>query len=146
MTTRPDTGFSLVEMVVIVLILGIIAAFSIPTLRGYTESQRLRGASQNLAGQIRLARQKAISTGVEQHFVFELDALNSDYRIQNPGRIVRWEFPKGIVYDETPADDLDSLLLSPTGRAAPAGSIVLVDSRGNRDTIDIQLSGLVLTR
>jgi type II secretory pathway pseudopilin PulG len=146
-TMRRDRGFSLVEMVVIILILGMMLALGIPAMRGFTESNRLRGSTENIAAQIRLAREKAIGTGVEQTFHFYLDTHDADYHIHNiftpPGPL--WSFPKGIVYDETPADDLDTLRLKRDGRASPAGVIVLRDSRGVRDTINIQLSGLVLT-
>jgi hypothetical protein len=132
-------------MVVIILIMGIVLAFGVPTLRGLGETNRLRGATENMAAQIRLARERAIGTGVEQRFVFALDSFNSDYRIHMPGVLVGWNLPRGIVYDETPADDLDTLRLYRNGQASNAGTIVLMDTRGNRDTINVQISGLILT-
>ena len=146
-THRHEYGFSLVEMAVTLLVLGLMAAITIPVIRGFSESHRLRGATENLAGQIRMVREKAIATGVDQTMHFYLDTHGADYHVHNPGVIgPLWSFPKDITYDETPGDDLDTLRLKRDGRASPAGTIVLVDSRGTRDTISIQLSGLILTR
>jgi len=143
---RGDIGLSLVELLVTLMVLGLIAAISIPAIGGFSESHRLRGATENLAAQIRLARERAIGTSVEQTLHFYLDTHDADYHIHNPGSLgPLWSFPKGVVYDETPADDLDTLRLTRDGRASPAGSIVLVDSRGFRDTISVQLSGMIVT-
>jgi len=146
MTDRRDLGFSLIEMAATLLVLGLIAAIGIPVFRGFSDRHRLGGATENIAAQIRIARERAIATGVEQTLYFQLDTLHSDYRLHHAGSVAAvWSLPPGVVYDESPADDLDTLRLERDGRASHAGSIVLVDARGFRDTIGIQRSGLVTT-
>ena len=59
---RPDRGFSLVEMLVVVLIIAIMAAVAFPNIAGYLRNYRIRGAAQEVAGELQAARSKAIMT------------------------------------------------------------------------------------
>lgn len=135
-------GFTLVEMAVTILVLGLIFAFSIPAFRSVSASQQLKGATENIAAQLRLAREKAIATGIDQPMHFS--PFDSDYHIHYlSGEIpVRWKLPRGITYY--------SVGVQPTllrdGRASASGEIILRDERGYRDTVSVQMSGLVLTK
>ncbi len=55
-------GFTLVEVMVVLLIGIIVAAISIPTVAGVMRSSRLSGSTISLAAMVRSARSRAIST------------------------------------------------------------------------------------
>jgi prepilin-type N-terminal cleavage/methylation domain-containing protein len=55
-----NAGFSLVELMVVLVIIGTMAAVAIPNVMTYLRFYRIRGASQQLAGAIQEARMKAI--------------------------------------------------------------------------------------
>ena len=55
------SAFSLVEMMVVILIISIIAAFAVPVVTGINRSSQLARGTQILADQLTLARQTAIS-------------------------------------------------------------------------------------
>ena len=76
-------GFTLVELAVTILVLGLILAFSIPTFRSISNSQQLKGTVENMAAQIRMAREKAIATGQQQTFHFFENSYDADYHIHN---------------------------------------------------------------
>lgn len=143
---RRVIGFTLIEMAVTLLIIGLIAAIGIPAYRGFGQTHRMRAAAESVAGQIRAARERAMATGTDQILCFELEARPAGDPVQAGTFGPPWSLPRGVVYDESAADDLDSLWLRRDGRASPAGTIVLVDSRGLRDTIRVLASGLVVTR
>ena len=144
-------GFTLVEMAVTILVLGLLFAFSIPAYQSVSSTYQLKGATENMAGQFRLAREKAIATGYKQpmHLVYQwtdpIDGVVSDYHIHYPTGFApfKWKLPRGITYY---AMTSSTWMLSQDGRINPSGIIILRDQRGYRDTVSIQLSGLILTK
>ncbi len=66
MTDHSVRGFSLVELAITLVVLGLLCTFSIPAFHRLSATYQLRGAAENVAGQLRLAREKAIATGQEQ--------------------------------------------------------------------------------
>lgn len=141
-------GFTLVELAVTILIIGMIFAFSIPAYRSISSTYQLKGATENLAGQLRLCREKAIATGEPQpmHFTYNWTFLGvtSDYHLHLASGAVpsSWKLPRGVTYY--------SVTVNPTmltdGRASASGEVVLQDQRGLRDTVSVQMSGLILTK
>ena len=60
MSLRDQKGFSLVELAVVVLISGLILAFTMPSINRSLTQARLRDSASRVAGEMRLARQKAV--------------------------------------------------------------------------------------
>ena len=57
---RRDRGFTLLEMLVVVAIVAIMAAVSLPSIGTYIRNYKIKGASQEVAGEVTSARSKAI--------------------------------------------------------------------------------------
>ena len=67
---RSDRGFSIVEMVIVVAIVGVLAAVAFPNIAQYTKNYRIRGAAQEVAGELQSARSKAIMTNTNSGVSF----------------------------------------------------------------------------
>jgi prepilin-type N-terminal cleavage/methylation domain-containing protein len=143
---KPDVspGFSMVELAITLVVIGVIVAFSVPAYHNITASQQLKGAGENIAAQLRLARERAIATGVDQPMHFVANWNNSDYHLHlATGEVpMKWSLPKGITYAVVGVNPT----MKRDGRSNASGIVVLQDTRGNRDSVSVQLSGLVLTR
>jgi prepilin-type N-terminal cleavage/methylation domain-containing protein len=143
-------GFSLVELAITILVLGMLFAFSIPAYRNISATYQLKGATENIAAQLRLAREKAIATGSGQQIHFTPNYMNCDYHIHYPsGHVIPLgKLGRGISFASIslhPLLERDGRVYSSPGVPA-SGTVILRDARGNRDTVSMQASGLVLTK
>ena len=141
-----QAGFSLVELAIVILIFGATLAFSVPAINGFSKRHQLRGAIENISGQLRLARESAIATGNTQNMHFTADYSGCDYHIHNNGVVdPKWSLPKGVSYYWGTGTQ-NQYRLTKDGRSLDTGMIILQDTRGYRDTVSVLASGLVLIK
>ena len=70
---RPSAaGFSLVELMVVVAIIGAMAAVGLPAIGRYIRNFRIKGATQQVATEINVARSKAIMKNVNLGVLFAI--------------------------------------------------------------------------
>lgn len=120
-TALRGAGFTFIELVVVIVILGILFAFAAPNLDGITPKYRLRTAARRLATQLEGHRVRAISRGVWLGVRYVLDGENSYWELLRPPP------PE---YPQQPVEDRPSY-----GRELlPEGvSIESVEIRGSQD-------------
>lgn len=70
-TSRARAGFSLIEVMVVVAIVGALALLAGPNLQQFMANQRVKSAARSVADSFQLARAEAIRTG-NAHVVFLL--------------------------------------------------------------------------
>ena len=144
-------GFTLIECAVVMVVMGIVLAMSIPTFRSFQRAHLLEAGSQQVLGQIRLARQKAIGMQHDQRLTFS--TATSSYSVEDlvTHQIFGpFQFPKEITLDRATLVEggVTGTTLSALtdGRFSGSGEIVLRDPKGVRDTLSVQVSGLALIR
>lgn len=146
---RQMRGFTLVEMAIVILVLGMLFAFSVPAFQRYNQSQQLKGTTQNVASELRLLRERAIANGEMIgviHFNQFVAGTDWHYHDKNGNPVGLGKFPRGVtLYSDTWVMDPNPAFTR-EGRSSASGDIVLQDRQGARDTISVQLSGLILTQ
>jgi prepilin-type N-terminal cleavage/methylation domain-containing protein len=147
-------GFSLVELMVSLAMMTILFAVGLPALNKYLKTNNLIGSANNLAGELRLARQRAVSE--ENNVVFSWSLADDHYRWldddDNDGTadvgeyLSDWrELPDGIdlVAGATPMAGT-SVTFSSGGSASQGGQLKVTNANGLERTIQlVQVSGLV---
>lgn len=83
--TNPRRGFTLVELMVTISILGVLALITVPQLTTYLPNLRVNGAAKALASELLLARMRAASTNRLQHVTFDPTAQTVKFEEEDPG-------------------------------------------------------------
>ena len=147
-----QSGFTLIEMIIVVAILSICAGIAIPTYLDWLPKSRLNGAARQVMGDLMLARMQAVTQNNEfRVFFFDnkheyqiLDDDNDDGNID----IDEWTQTKDIQseYSDVTISFEDDLIMnpifSPKGTASNQKTIKLTNSSGSK-YIKIALTGRV---
>lgn len=144
--TRPDAGYSLVELLVVLLLVGLLATLAGPSLTGYVNRQKTRGALDRIAADLALARMSAVRTGHRSVVRF---SGASGYRVEvevagGDESLRRVELGKDyagvVVLPPASAFEFNSRGLLAT---APGSGIVVVSLGGSRDSLMITPAGRI---
>lgn len=69
---RHRSGFSLVELLIVMAVLAAMAALTVPAMRGPLDKSRLTGAAKQLQAALAKSRALAIREGIAVHFRYEI--------------------------------------------------------------------------
>ncbi len=82
---RKADGFTLLELIIVIFIVGIISGISAPYLGGYYRAMRIKVACREIASVMRYAQSEAVFSGIPDSVYFDLDH-NVYYLVKYNGR------------------------------------------------------------
>lgn len=150
-------GFTLIEALIVIFMIAITSTFAVPGIMKWRSAAQLRGAAENLKGNLELAKLKAIQENGpvainfrEKSYQIFLDTgITKGLLDENELILKKISLPAGIKIDfaQTTFNDVANNWPKKTrfkGRGtAGAGTAVLVNSNGKKKHITISTFGRI---
>lgn len=114
-------GFSLVELLVCVCVVGILASLAAPYLGAMYQNYQMQAVARQLVTDLQLARMKAVAQKVDYKATF--DGTNNRYSILKGATLILTRKLSDYSNGVTLADNFtnDTVTFSPTGQASGTG-------------------------
>lgn len=140
MSRNDERGFTLIEVMVVVAILGILVAMAMPDLTRTLDRYKLNTAARDLAGNIRLVRQRAIDGEGKLVYLY-INKYQTVYYLYKGMNTEEFKLPDGVTFYATPELDQYKLYFNIDGSPHPksAGGYVLKNSRGDTVTVELRM-------
>ncbi len=143
---RKDAGFTLIELIIIIAIVGALTAIAVPNFMTYQSNFRLRGALSSLRGDLVGARMLAIKRFVQYRVVFTAGG----YTIQR-GNLSTGSTSYTTEVTRNFADDYQGVtatatanpVFSPKGTVTPAPVTITLQGGQRTQTITIFIAGKI---
>ena len=144
-----QSGFTLIELIVIIAIVAVFAAIAVPNFLSYMPKHRLNGAARQVMGDLMAARMKAVSQNCDVAVTFAsgnpeyeiwTDSDNDD--IEDSGEVITKNIQSN--YHDVTIDTDRNIKFSTRGTANSYGIIALAlpHSAGSKN-VKVHLTGRV---
>jgi type IV fimbrial biogenesis protein FimT len=150
---RRHTGFTLIELMVVIAIVAIVASMSAPPILRWRTDAKLRGAVSNLRGDLELAKQRAIRENSFVAVLFTPDGYSifvdngasaGDWIEDADERQIRnRRLPAGVNILTPTSFSNDRTRFTGRGVAENTGTIFIENIRGNQFVISVNRLGRI---
>jgi type IV fimbrial biogenesis protein FimT len=136
-------GKTLTELLVVVGIVGIVAGMALPNFTSLNAHTQVRCAAEEIASELRLAKQLALTNRDRVRILIDLDQRELVTQFVHSGlthHVYRYS-DKNLVIDEPSAGP--EILFHPSGRSATATTIQLRSQEGQSQKLTVSITGRV---
>jgi type IV fimbrial biogenesis protein FimT len=140
---RQEQGWSVMELLVVLAIMGIMAALAGPSYQSLTARGQARSVTIEIASELRLARQLAMARRERLRVIFDREGRTITLRRADAEGILHvYQYgDKGVVIEEPTAGP--EILFHPSGRSVTPTTIRVRDSQGGETTFTVSITGRV---
>jgi prepilin-type N-terminal cleavage/methylation domain-containing protein len=133
MHAAKSKGFSLVELMFVIMVFGLVMAASMPSFGRFLQTWKLHGEVDRMAAALRTARSAAVMRNINAVFQFDLDAGTYFYfededadgqRDTAEYRSATFTLPPGIMFDSQTLGGT-TVTFGPRGNTMQSGAIIL---------------------
>lgn len=146
MLKRNLDGFTLVELMVTVVIVGILATIALPSFNEFIERSNLRSSAESVLNALQLARAEAVRRNEQITFTLGTGTGATSWRVtDSTGAVIQQSRSSGegsaaVLAAKTPAA-ATNLIFNGFGRVAGAGglSTIVFGSAGTTLTVQVEI-------
>jgi type IV fimbrial biogenesis protein FimT len=148
MQKKTVSGFTLIELMIVIAIIGIMAAIAAPNFRAYMSSNRLKGATRQVMSDLMSARMQAVSNNNKFRLIFDNDGINytilDDLNDNNAADSGEPTVTKNIQtdYHDVTFSSTANPIFTPRGTASVGTTVTLTNTSGVRNVF-VALTGRV---
>jgi type IV fimbrial biogenesis protein FimT len=148
---RPDEGFTMVELLITLVLLGTVLSIGVPGIRGYLDNMNLKSAARTLSGDVAFLRESAQSSGRTHTIAYSVGANQCTMRWDSDGdgstdaNVPNYPATRNLS-DFGSNVRITSVSQSPikiisSGAINPFATVVLTNNRGSTATITTLITG-----
>ncbi|HEX2539946.1 MAG TPA: GspH/FimT family pseudopilin [Caldimonas sp.] len=142
---RPERGFTLIELVVTVALLGIVLGLAAPSMRSFVVGQRIRALSYDLTSDLLLARSEALKRNANVVVARDAEQWHGGWTTAAGALQLsrRNAMGNNVVFDGAPASitfDANGRVASPNAQVRITLSSSAADAQSRR-CVELDLSG-----
>jgi len=142
---KKKEGFTLIEIIIVLAIMGIIVLIGFPVLKSYRPNLRLSGTVRELINDLRYVEQSALTEQINHGIRFFSD--EDKYQIIRYGAteeiLEEKYFPPEVNFYLISGFSGNQVIFNPYGAASEPGTITLINTGNSTTTIEIKSSGFV---
>ncbi|MFA6421985.1 MAG: GspH/FimT family pseudopilin [Candidatus Buchananbacteria bacterium] len=138
------SGFTLVELIIAIAVIGIISSISLPIYKNLLPTINLSSSSRDLASDLRFAQQMAVTEQIIYSVSF--DKINNKYSVikTSDGTVKTTKtLNREISFQAISGFDDDKVEFVATGASVQNGTITLINRQNKTSIIEIKPSGYV---
>ena len=137
-------GFSLIEILIIIAVIGILSLISLPIYRSINPTLSLNANTRQIASHLRQAQQLAVEEQNNYTAVFD---INTNYyeiiNMQSSSTVISQTLQNNITIDSISNLTDNTVTFTITGSALESGEIILKNANNETKNIEIKPSGYV---
>lgn len=138
------TGFSLIELIIVIALISIVSAFAVPAWQKYTANTNLKTAAREMMADLSNAKQRAVEENLKYSITFNVAGNNYALSPTDTG-VTLWtkelaSFGNGIVIESVNFSG-SVVSFQTRGTVSMMGNLTLLNSLGSTAKIIVNITG-----